>query len=64
LSSDYYKAELLDGIMVSFLSDEATSDAYLKAVSNISSDYYQSTTIKKILNTSLNENNSTMYWQL
>ena len=55
LSSDYYKAELLDGVMVSFLSDEATSDAYLKAVSNISSDYYQSTTIKKVLNTSLNE---------
>ena len=55
LSSDYYKAELLDGIMVSFLSDETTSDAYLKTVSSITSDYYQSTTVKKLLNSSLSE---------
>lgn len=55
LNSDYYKAELLDGVMASFLADPATSDAYLKAVSNIKSDYYQSTTVKKILNTSLSE---------
>lgn len=55
LKSDYYKAELLDGIMSSFLSEESTSEAYLKVVSNITSDYYQSTTVKKLLSTSLNE---------
>lgn len=55
LTSDYYKAELLDGVMASFLADEATSNAYLQTVNSISSDYYQSETVKKILNTSLNE---------
>jgi hypothetical protein len=47
LTSDYYKAELLDGIMNSFLSEESTSEAYLKVISNMTSDYYQSTTVKK-----------------
>ncbi|MFT4154453.1 hypothetical protein [Parafilimonas sp.] len=55
LSSDYYKAELLDGVMSSFLADEATSDAYLETVNSITSDYYQSETVQKILKTSLNE---------
>ncbi len=55
LSSDYYKAELLNGVMTSFLADEATSNAYLQTVNSISSDYYQSETVKKLLNTSLNE---------
>ncbi|SFQ10740.1 hypothetical protein [Parafilimonas terrae] len=55
LSSDYYKAELLDGVMGPFLADEATSNAYLQTVNSISSDYYQSETVKKLLNTSLNE---------
>ncbi|MGN6212809.1 hypothetical protein [Parafilimonas sp.] len=55
LSSDYYKAELLNGVMGSFLADEATSNAYLQTVNSISSDYYQSETVKKLLNTSLNE---------
>lgn len=56
LSSDYYKAELLNGVMASFLADEATSTAYLQTVKSISSDYYQSETVKRLLNTSLNEN--------
>jgi hypothetical protein len=55
LTSDYYKAELLDGVMNSFLSDESASEAYLKVINNMSSDYYQSTTVKKILNTKLSE---------
>jgi len=50
LTSDYYKAELLDGVMTSFLNNEATANAYLKTVSNLKSDYYQYTTIKKLLN--------------
>ncbi len=55
LSSDYYKAQLLDGVMASFIADEATSGAYLNVVNNITSDYYQSTTLQKILGTALNE---------
>ncbi|MGN6619305.1 MAG: hypothetical protein ACTHJ5_19170 [Ilyomonas sp.] len=55
LGSDYYKSELLNGVMTSFLSDEATSEAYLRTVTNIKSDYYQYTTINNLLKTSLNE---------
>jgi len=55
LTSDYYKAELLDGVMSSFLSEESASDAYLKVVSNMTSDYYQTNTVNKILNTKLTE---------
>lgn len=50
LTSDYYKAELLDGVMTSYLNNEATANAYIKTVSNLMSDYYQYTTIKKLLN--------------
>lgn len=55
LSSDYYKSELLNSVMASFLGDAATSDAYLKTVAGMKSDYYQYTTINNLLKTSLNE---------
>ncbi len=55
LGSDYYKSELLNGVMPSFLNDEATSNAYLNAVANIKSDYYQYTSIQNLLKSSLNE---------
>lgn len=55
LTSDYYKSELLNGVMGSFLSEESTSDAYLKVISNMTSDYYQSTTVQKMLDTKINE---------
>jgi uncharacterized protein YeeX (DUF496 family) len=55
LSSDYYKSELLNGVMASFLDDQATSDAYLKTMGNMKSDYYQYTTLSNLLKTSLNE---------
>lgn len=54
LSSDYYKSELLNGVMTSFLSNDATSDAYLKTVANMKSDYYQYTTINNLLKSALN----------
>lgn len=55
LSSDYYKSELLNGVMHSFLNDEATFDAYLNTVMNFKSDYYQYTSVKNLLKSSLNE---------
>ena len=55
LTSDYYKAELLDDVMSSFLSEESASEAYLKVVSNMTSDYYQTNTVNRILHTTVNE---------
>jgi hypothetical protein len=54
LNSDYYKSQLLNGVMASFLSNDATSDAYLKTVANMKSDYYQYTTINNLLKSALN----------
>ncbi|MGN6194818.1 MAG: hypothetical protein ACTHOB_07760 [Ginsengibacter sp.] len=54
LHSDYYKSQLLNGVMASFLSNDATSDAYLKTVANMKSDYYQYTTINNLLKSALN----------
>ena len=54
LSSDYYKSELLNGVMTSFLGNDATSEAYLKTVANMKSDYYQYTTINNLLKSALN----------
>src|SRR5699024_5729247 len=56
LSSDYYKAELLNGIQENYLKKEATADVYLKNVKSIKSDYYLAGTLKKLLKTSLAEN--------
>lgn len=56
LSSDYYKSELLNTVMASFLRNEATSDAYLKTVAGMKSDYYQYTTVSNLLKTSLDQN--------
>lgn len=55
LSSDYYRAELLNGIQENYLRKEVTANAYLENVKNIKSDYYQFTTLKKLLNSSLAE---------
>ena len=54
--SDYYQSELLKGIQGNYLKNEITANAYLENVKNIKSDYYQSTTIKKLLTSSLTEN--------
>ncbi len=55
LSSDYYRAELLNGIQENYLRKEVTANAYLENIKNIKSDYYQYTTLKKLLNSSLAE---------
>ena len=55
LGSDYYKSELLNKVMASLLDDQATSDAYLKTVANMKSDYYQYTTITSLVKASLNQ---------
>src|SRR5699024_8345426 len=52
LSSDYYKAELLNGIRENYLRNKATTEAYLNAIKSIKSDYYQAETLKKLWETS------------
>lgn len=56
LTSDYYRAELLNGIQENYLKKEVTANAYLQNVKDIKSDYYQYTTLNKLLNSPLAEN--------
>ena len=56
LTSDYYQAELLKGIQENYFKNEVTTNAYLGIVKNIQSDYYQAMTLKKLLNSSLTDN--------
>ncbi len=55
LDSDYYKSTLLNGVMTSFLTHEATADAYLKTVAHIKSDYYQYKTLQKLFQEQLSK---------
>ena len=55
LTSDYYQSKLLNGIQENYLRKEVTANEYLGIVKNIKSDYYQSLTLKKLLNSSLTE---------
>lgn len=56
ISSDYYKSELLDKIMASYLKNEATSSAFLETIRNMQSDYYQYQSINKLLAGASSEN--------
>lgn len=55
LSSDYYKSELLNSVMVSYLEKPETFEAYLNVIRNIQSDYYQYTMVQRLLGHPLSE---------
>ncbi|TDS15944.1 hypothetical protein [Sphingobacterium paludis] len=53
LTSDYYNAELLADVMKTYLLEEETSTAYLAIVRNMKSDYYQHSTLQKLMKNEL-----------
>lgn len=54
LTSDYYNAELLSDVMKTYLDEASTSRAYLEIVRDMKSDYYQYTTLQKLMKSGLN----------
>lgn len=48
LASDYYKAELLNGVRENYLRNKSTVEVYINIVKNIKSDYYKYEMLKKL----------------